>query len=272
MRLSRRQFMALTGAAGMAAAFPGGIPSALAKSSGTSVSLLPSQAPTNWKTVLGKANAKMQDELGFTFDPQFINWSNYAQQSLLKFTAGAKFDTALQALWLNMAQLQQSNALADLTGQIDKWPNIKRQIAPKLIEANTWAGKLWGIPQVNSAGRIQHFGIRQDLADKYGFSEIQDFDTLERFFYMIKQKEPGVTPYAVSSTSGWQNVVPTPTGMFNQQSWEKPYTMQYLLAGSGLRFLFAEDAAKTGSSKPIPFWDDAGVVAALRKVRKYYQD
>ena len=270
MRLSRRHFMALGGAVGMAGAF-GGLSPAFA-ASGTSIALLPSQAPTNWKAVLDKANAKLQEELGFTFDAQFINWSNYGQQSLLKFTAGAQFDTALQALWLNMAQLQQSGALADLTGQIDKYPNLKKQIAPKLIEANTWDGKLWGIPQVNSAGRIQHFGIRQDLAEKLGFAEINDFGTLEKFFYAIKEKESGVTPFGVASQTGWQMALATPTGMFNEYSWENPYTMQYSLAGSGLRFYFDKDAATTGSSKPIPWWDDAGTVAALKKIRQYYND
>jgi len=275
--INRRHFLALAGAAGvgLGATLAGRLPSAIGQSkkiSGSSQALLPTSAPNNWKAVLEKANAALQAEHGFTFDAQFINWTNYGQQALLKFTAGAKFDSALEALWLNMAQLQQDNSLADLTGQIDKWPNLKKQLSPKLIESNTWNGKLWGIPQVNSAGRIQHFSIRQDLAEKYGFGEIQDFDTLERYFYTIKQKERGVTPFGVAANQTWVLAVPTPTGMFNQHSWENPYTMEYLFAGSGLRFLFAKDAASTGSSKPIPFWDDEGVVAAFKKIRKYYQD
>ena len=271
-RLNRRHFLAMSGAASLAAA-GGGFNRALAQGlSGSSVALLPSQAPSNWNAVLEKVNASLQEQHGFTLDAQFINWGNYAQQALLKFTAGADFDSALQALWLNMAQLQQDGALADLTGQIDKWPNLKAQLAPKLLESNTWSGKLWGIPQVNSAARIQHFTVRQDLAEKHGFAEINDYDTLERFFYTIKEKEDGITPYSLVSNSHWIYAVPTPTAMFNQHSWENPYTMQYLFAGSGLRFLFAKDAAETGSSKPIPFWEDEGVVAALRKIRQYYND
>lgn len=272
-RINRRNFLALSGAAGLGAAMSGGMSRAAAQGlPGTSLAVLPSQAPSNWRAVLDKANAAIQAEHGFTFDAQFINWSNYAQQALLKFTAGAEFDTALQALWLNMAQLQQDGALADLTGQIDKWPNLKAQLSPKLLESNTWSGKLWGIPQVNSAARLQHFSIRQDLAEKHGFAEITDFDTLERFFYTIKEREDGITPYGMVSSSTWINAVPTPTGMFNQHSWENPYTMQYLFAGSSLRFIFAKDAATTGSSQPLPFWDDEGVVGAFRKIRQYYND
>ena len=276
-RINRRHFLALGGAAGMglAATLAGGLPPAIGQSkklSGTSLALLPSSAPGNWKAVLAKANEALQAEHGFTLDAQFINWTNYGQQALLKFTAGARFDTALEALWLNMAQLQQDKALADLTGQIDKWPNLKKQIPAKLIESNTWNGKLWGIPQVNSAARIQHFSIRQDLAEKYGFSDIEDFDTLERYFYAVKEKGGGIIPVGLPSNQTWVNAVPTPTGMFNQYSWENPYHIQCLLPGSGLRFIFAADAAKTGSSKPIPFWDDEGVVAAFRKIRQYYND
>ncbi len=278
--LSRRTFLGLAGVAGLAGtlaacgtpASSGGGSSSGSKLSGASLALLPSAAPSNWTAVLAKANRQLQQEHGITLDAQFINWTNYGQQALLKFTAGASFDTALEALWLNMAQLQQDNSLVDLTHEIAKWPNLSKQLAPQLIKSNSWNGKLWGIPQVNSAGRIQHFSIRQDLAEKYGFGTIQDYNTLEKFFYDVKQKSAGVTPFGVSANETWELAVPTPTGLFNQASWEDPHQMQYLFAGSGLQFLFAKDAAQTGSSNPIPFWEDAGVLAAFKKIRQYYQD
>lgn len=276
---SRRGFLTLAGAAGLAiglsttlAACTTGGGGGDGKLSGNSLAILPSQAPSGWNAVLAKANAKLQDEHGIKLGAQFINWSNYGQQSLLKFTAGAAFDTALQALWLNMAQLQQDGSLVDLTKEIDKWPNLKKQLPAKLIEANSWNGKLWGIPQVNSAARIQHFSVRQDIADKRGFDTIQDYDTLEKFFYDVKQKESGVTPFGLASNGSWQNAVPSPTGLFNQASWENPSQMAKLFAGSGLQFIFASDAAKTGSSKPIPFWEDEGVIAAFNTIRKYQRD
>ena len=188
--LNRRGFLALTGAAGvgLGLGLAGCTPASSSSSlSGTSMAIMPSTAPSSWNTVLAQANKQLQKDHGFTLNAQFINWQNYGQQALLKFTAGAKFDTALQALWLNMAQLQQSHSLADLTAEIDKWPNLKKQLSSQLIEANKWSGKLWGIPQVNSAARLQHFSIRKDLADKLGFSDIQDYDTLEKYFYDVKQ-------------------------------------------------------------------------------------
>lgn len=277
---NRRSFLGLAGTAGVGIGLAGALAgcgspsntSSSGKLSGTSLAIMPTAAPSNWNAVLAKANAKLKKDHGFTLSTQFINFTNYGQQALLKFTAGASFDTALEALWLNMAQLQQDKSLVDLTHEIDKWPNLKKQLAPELIKSNSWNGRLWGIPQVNSAGRVQHFSIREDLAEKYRFSDIQDYDTLEKFFYDLKQKGSGIIPFGVASNQTWELAVPTPTGMFNQASWEDPHTIQYLFAGSGLQFLFAKNAGQSGSSNPIPFWEDEGVLAAFKKIRQYYQD
>lgn len=278
--LSRRGFLGMASAAGIAASLSlsgcgtssSASSGASAKLSGSSMALMPTSAPSNWDKVLAQFNDGLKKEHGITLDAQFINWTNYGQQALLKFTAGAKFDTALQAIWLNMAQLQQDKALTDLTSEISKWPNLSKTLDDQLLSSNKWSGHLWGVPQVNSAGRIQHFTIRKDLADKYGLSEINDFDTLDKYFYDVKQKESGVTPFGVASNQTWELAVPTPTGLFNTTSWEDPSTIEFLFAGSGLQFLFAKDAATTGSSNPIPFWEDAGVIDAFRRLRKYYQD
>jgi putative aldouronate transport system substrate-binding protein len=274
--VSRRGFLGLAGGLGVAAALAGcgtsGGTSTGGAVSGTSTAILPSTAPTTWNAVLAKVNGKLKSDLGFELDAQFINWSNYQQQSLLKFTAGEKFDSALQALWLNMAQLQQSGSLADLTNEVAKYKNLSATLPKKLLESNSWDGKLWGIPQVNSAARVQHFVIRQDIADTLGFSTITDFEQLERFFYAVKQKNDGTVAYGAASNSGYLHAVPVPTGMFNATSWENPDTIARAFSGKGMFFLLAKDASKTGSSAPKAFWDDEGVVDTLRRIRKYYND
>ncbi|MGO4587409.1 DUF3502 domain-containing protein [Paenarthrobacter sp. 2TAF44] len=274
--VSRRGFLGLAGGLGAAAALAGcgtsGSSSTGGAVTGTSVAVLPSTAPATWNAVLAKVNSKLKSDLGFDLDAQFINWSNYQQQSLLKFTAGEKFDSALQALWLNMAQLQQSGSLADLTNEVGKYKNLSATLPKKLLESNSWDGKLWGIPQVNSAARVQHFVIRQDIADSVGFSTIADFDQLEKFFYAVKQKNDGTVAYGAASNSGYLHALPVPTGMFNASSWENPDTIARAFSGKGMFFLLAKDAAKTGSSTPKAFWDDEGIVDTLHRIRKYYND
>ena len=274
--VSRRGFLGLASGLGVAAALAGcGTPGASSTGgavTGTSVAVLPSTAPATWNAVLAKVNSKLKSDLGFELDAQFINWSNYQQQSLLKFTAGEKFDSALQALWLNMAQLQQSGSLADLTNEVAKYKNLSATLPKKLLDSNSWDGKLWGIPQVNSAARVQHFVIRQDIADSVGFSTIADFDQLEKFFYAVKQKNDGTVAYGAASNSGYLHALPVPTGMFNASSWENPDTIARAFSGKGMFFLLARDAAKTGSSSPKAFWDDEGIVDTLHRIRKYYND
>ncbi|MCU1528087.1 MAG: hypothetical protein JWP75_1850 [Frondihabitans sp.] len=278
-QLSRRGFIGLGGGISLAAVLAacsspsttGSKGSSGGKVSGVSTALLPGSAPAGWAPVLQKVNAKLQKDLGFTFQPTFVNWSNYVSQNLLKFTAGGSFDTTDEALWMNMAQLQADGALAEIPS-FSKYPNLAKTVPDTLVKANQWSGKLWGVPQVNSAGRLVHFVVRQDLADKYGVSDIVNFDDLEKFLYAAKQKGGGIAPFVANSTLTFEMAVPNPNGLFNRASWEDPSTIGQVFNGSGLYFLLDKNASTTGSSKPIPFWEDEGTIAAFRTIRKYYQD
>ncbi|HET9648191.1 MAG TPA: DUF3502 domain-containing protein [Microlunatus sp.] len=275
--LSRRGFLGLGGGVALAATLAAagcssGDPSNHSKGGGVAKLILPGDVPQGWQAVKDKVNAKLQAELGFTIDPQFINWSNYGQQALLKFTAGEQFDTALQALWLNMAQLQQAGALTNLTGQPAKYSNLAKTIADEIVTANSWDGKLWGIPQVNSAARIHHYSVRQDLAEKVGQAEIASYADFERFLYLIKEKGGGAIPYAAASNTMNLTAVPGPTAQFNAQSWEDPHTIALAFTGKAISFIPAKDAGTTKSSAPIPFWEDPSVVETFHRIRKYYQD
>jgi putative aldouronate transport system substrate-binding protein len=274
-RFSRRGFLGLAGGLGATLALAGcgtGESSGGAIKGTTSTVILPGTAPNTWKDVLDKVNAKLQSDLGFNLDAQFINWSNFQQQALLKFTAGEKFDTALQALWLNLSQLQQSGSLVDVSKEISKYKNLSVALPDKLIKSNSWDGHLWGIPQVNSAARLQHFAIRQDLADKLGFSSIENYDQMEKFLYAAKQTGGGVVPYGASSSNQGLLAIPSPVGIFNAASWDDPHTLALGFGGKAVSFILAKDAKETGSSSPIPFWEDQGVVDTLHRIRKYHDD
>ena len=275
---SRRNFLALGGGAGLALALAacssGGGSSSSGGSnsvSGVSTVLLPGTQPIGWGNVIAKANAKLQKDLGFTLDAQFVSWTNYVSQNLLKFTAGGSFDTTDEALWMNMAQLQQQGALAQIP-TFSKYPNLAATIPSTLVTANQWSGKLWGVPQVNTAGRLVHFVIRQDLADKWGISSIGDYGDLERFLYTAKQKGGSMIPFAANSTLTFEMAVPNPNALFNEASWNDPHTIGQMFNGTNLYFIFAKNAATTGSINPIPFWEDPGTVQAFKTIRKYYQD
>src|SRR6266540_5235607 len=142
--MSRRGFLAASGGVSLATLF--GLSACSNGNSGSSGGsavktlklLLPGAVPDGWDAVLTAVNKKLQTDLGFTVSPQYINWNNYGNQALLKFTAGENFDTALQARWLNMSQLAGSGSLVDVGPLLDsgKYPNLKKTLNDKLIELN----------------------------------------------------------------------------------------------------------------------------------------
>jgi putative aldouronate transport system substrate-binding protein len=242
---------------------------------GTLSFLLPGAVPTGWQTVLNLVNTKLKKDLGFTIAPEFISWANYATQSLLKFTAGDSFDTALEARWLNEVQLISSRSLVPLNSYTSgsAFPDLTKTVNSKLLKLNESGGVLYGIPQVNSAGRIYDFIVRQDLLDSYAGGEISDYGSLEKFLYDVKQKNSSMIPMGLNSGNiQVMTVTPGPVALFNEASWSDPSHIYQAFSGSSCPFYMSSDAAKTGSSKPVPFWELDGVMDALKTVRKYYLD
>lgn len=273
--LSRRGFLAGAGAAfatlALAACTPGGSGGG-ASASGTYTLLLPGDVPPQWDRIREAVNKKVKADLGFEIQPEFINWTNYANQSLLKFTAGEQFETALSARWLNIAQLIESNALYPLDSAIDSgdYPNLTAAIDKSAFDANRWTdGSIYGIPAVNSAARIHHHVARGDLIDKYAGGSISNFDELEKFWYDVVQKE-GIPGY-VNRNSVF-DVLGAPTGNLYAQGWEAPDLIPLYFSSDSLLFVPGKDAASAGSANAVPFWEYEPYVESLRRVRQYYQD
>jgi len=224
-----------------------------------------------WQAVSDRLNTRLKKDLGITLDVEFIAFSNYVEQTLLKFTSGAKFDTALEALWASLSQLESSKSVVDLAGKLSKYPHLKATLPARLLESNTTLkGMLPGIPQVNSAARLQHFTIREDLAKDLGYSSIDDFATLEKYLYAVKKR--GVTPFGVSNSQNTELVF----SLFNEDYWSDPTgglsALGASFSGTNFGFNFAHDCVKTGRTDPKPFWDDDSAIDTFRRMRRYYQD
>ena len=272
--LSRRGFLAGAGGAiaalALAACTPGGGAGQGARSSYGL--LLPGDVPPQWDRIRDAVNTKLKADLGFEFQPEFINWTNYASQSLLKFTAGEQFETALSARWLNIAQLIESNALHPLDKAIDSgdYPNLTASIDKSAFDANRWTdGSLYGIPAVNSAARIHHPVARGDLVEKYAGGSISTFDELEKFWYDVVQKE-GIPGY-INRNSVF-DVLGAPTGVLYSQGWETPDFIPQYCSSDSLLFVPGKSASSGGSADLVPFWEYEPYVESLRRVRQYYQD
>ncbi|WP_170163259.1 ABC transporter substrate-binding protein [Bogoriella caseilytica] len=227
-------------------------------------SLLPGDIPQRWSEVRAHVNEALEADRGLRIDPEFISWTNYAEQEMLKFTTGERFDTALEATWLNLQQLLSDNALADMTDLWDSgnYPNLNATIDERMVEYAKYNGRLYTIPLVANFTSPPGFVIRQDLADKYGIGEVNDYETLERFLYDVKQKDPDLIPFGLDNGYVNNTVIPNPVSLFNAQAWEEANKNVQLLGtyfeGDGL--------------SPVPFWEQQDVLDSLDRVRQYYLD
>lgn len=270
--LSRRGFLVGSGGAlaalALAACTPGG---GAGGSADTLSILLPGTAPPDWDRVLKVLNAKLKKDVGFEFKPEFIQWSEYASQSLLKFTAGEKFETALSARWLNMAQLVSSGAIVGLNDKLEsgKYKNITDTVAADIFDANRWSGEVMGIPAVNSAARLHHYAARGDLVEKYAGGDITSYDALEKFWYDVKQKE---NLLGHVDRLGRYHVIGAPTGMFYAEGWENPDLIPINFTGDSLAFIPSGGKYTGGAANLVPFWEHKPYIDALRRVHQYYED
>ncbi|WP_235019840.1 ABC transporter substrate-binding protein [Ruania rhizosphaerae] len=272
---SRRSFLAGTGAAMTAvgiAACGNGSGNGNGSGSSTYSLLLPGDTPTDWTRVRDAVNEKLRADLGFEIEPQFINWSNFANQSLLKFTAGEDFQTSLSARWLNIAQLIEGGSLQpmdDLLASGD-YGNLTAAVDESAFDANRWSdGNVYGVPAVNSAARIHCYVARGDLIDRYAGGEITSFDQLEQFWYDVHAGE-GIVGY-VKNNSVF-DVLGAPTGTMFAEGWESPSMIPLYFSSDSLLFVPSRDAASSGVTDAVPFWEYQPYVDALRRARRYYED
>ena len=271
-QLTRRGFIAgSAGAAGMAALLSLAACAPAGGGGGTVgaadlLGILPGDEPQGWAEVKAALNEKLKADLGISYTPEFIPWSNFAQSTLLKFTSGEKFDTALEARWLHLDKLLADGALADLTElwNSGKFPELTGSIDPQFVEFSKFKGQIYAIPQVNSFGAYAGFGLRQDLVEKYGIGEVKNYQDLEKFFYDVKQNEPGLIPFGLDSGYVNNTVNASPVAFFNEEGWDSPTSIGQL--GS-----HAFAYMKNGTS-PVPFWEAPGFDDAIAKVRQYFVD
>lgn len=195
----------------------------------TTVTLIaPGDQPTGWQPVLNAVNKKLQAEKNLTLAVQWIGWTNYGNETLLKYTAGEHFDGSIDATWLHITQLIADKALLPLDSYLSsgKYPNLQATISQQVLTANQFFGKTYGIPQVNTAGALLGFMTRKDLADKYGIT-IQTYEDFERYLYAVKQHESSMIPFGLDN-----GYVSNTFQLFNRTWWHQQPYPAVLLSGN----------------------------------------
>ena len=157
--------------------------------------------PKDMDAVLAKVNEWLKPRINATLKLNIFTYGDdYEQKMAAKVSSGEEFDIAFTSYWaLNYAQNSARGAFVDLTPMMDQYaPKTKAALGDKIIKGASINGKLFAIPTKKEMSHNWGFEVRKDLADKYNMdlSTIKKFEDIEPMLKVIKEKEPGVYPFA----------------------------------------------------------------------------
>jgi putative aldouronate transport system substrate-binding protein len=167
--------------------------------------------PPELQKVQDAINVILKEKINATVTYQITDWSGYAQQRNLAFTANEACDVLFTAPWLspNFYTQVANDYLLPLNDLLPQYaPELWALHSPEVWRAPSVGGQIYGVsapPGVNAPG-IQ---IDKTLAEKYNFdiesvSKLQD---LEPFLEQLKANEPDLIAPVFSSNDladdGW---------------------------------------------------------------------
>ena len=145
--------------------------------------------PTAWSDILAKTNEYLEP-FNTDIEVSFLSWSDYQQMYSLTLTGG-QVDLIFTAPWCFMytEAAKGSFYVIDTDFVAKNMPLTNKYQAPESWDETTIAGQMIAVPsnQASPMGKI--VAIRQDLADKYGISSLNNWDDYMNFAKTIAEKE-----------------------------------------------------------------------------------
>ena len=148
--------------------------------------------PKDFDAVYGKVNEIMKEKINATLNVNFLSWGDMTTKYQLLFQSGEDFDMIFTAAgWGYYSQVATKNGFLELT------EDMLKQYAPNIYEnepEEAWKqakinDKIYMVPNDRQELGTNVFGIRGDLAKKYGFDKIDSYETLEKYMAAVAEGE-----------------------------------------------------------------------------------
>lgn len=164
--------------------------------------------PNDWDKVLGLVNdylAPFNTKLAVTF----MSWSDYQTMYSLVLAGGEQVDMIFTAPWCYMYNEAAKGSFYELTDDFiaTYMPLTSKYQAPESWDETTIAGKTIAVPSNQASPMGKMVAIRQDLADKYGISELTNWDDYKEFMLTIAEKETPESGIYALAAAGDNNEV-----------------------------------------------------------------
>jgi multiple sugar transport system substrate-binding protein len=136
-----------------------------------------------WRGLVQEFNQLRRGEIRVTYRNFFLNTNEYFDELRQMFEGrGRRIDViGGDVIW--PAEFADNGWIADLSGRFP--PPQRQQFLPAAIQANTYQGKVWGVPWLIGVGLLFY---RKDLLDQSGFfSAPQTWNELKQMALQVKQ-------------------------------------------------------------------------------------
>ncbi|MDR1538006.1 MAG: ABC transporter substrate-binding protein [Clostridiales bacterium] len=147
--------------------------------------------------VYGKINEELKKQINTTLEVEFLSWAEHDAKYSLLFSSGEEFDLIFTGTgWAHYEPTATKMGFYEMTD------DFRRQYAPDIMSfmpEDAWehakiSGKVFMVPNYNIEIDYSLLGLRGDLMEKYGFSDIASTEQLEAFFDAICENEEGISP------------------------------------------------------------------------------
>ena len=148
---------------------------------------------------------KMQSE-GLNIMVESMILDDHQNKYPVLYASGADFTMAFDAPWYKMDTLRVNGSLVACDELFDQYGSrLKEEVTEKILAANKWDGKLYGIPTAGSYGGTCGVVIRHDLRNKYSAAEpdpMVGWPSLQPYLEAIQKNEPDMVPFAIDPAYG----------------------------------------------------------------------
>lgn len=177
--------------------------------------------------VYEKVSERLSAEINATLEVNFLSWAEHDTKYSLLFSSGEDFDLIFTASgWAHYEQTAVKKGFYELTEDfLGKYaPDIVGLLPESAWEQAKIKGRVYMVPNFKNEYGNDIIGVRGDLMEKYGITEIKTPAELEAYFDKIVENEKDITPLGsqgfalqypyLFQNRGWNVVRGTPLPLF----------------------------------------------------------
>ncbi|GIO32794.1 MULTISPECIES: ABC transporter substrate-binding protein [Paenibacillus] len=151
--------------------------------------------------VMAEVSKYTKEKINATVTMKMVDWGDYSQKMQVNVASGEPMDIMFTAAGgFDYVQNARKGAFMELDDLLEKYgQGIKKTIDPAFLEGSKVDGHNYGIPANKELPQQEVWRFNKNLLDKYkiDITKVRSLDSIEPLLKTIKEKEHGVTPFAM---------------------------------------------------------------------------